>query len=336
MLDWLKRIPKNSPRCLTLVSCLVFAILSCGALAAQSRFGLVRPNPVIRAHAIKANFITVEKLRLRYVESGSGPAVVMIHGNAGSLEDFNFGAVDALSANYHVIAVDRPGHGLSDRPKRKAANLEYQARLLHDVLRSLAVRQPVLVGHSWGAALALCYALKYPKEISGLVLAAPAAYPDAGESRMLRAATKTPLLGDAALIVGKATLGKHLLRSALQRAFYPQPLPQEYFDLVAARWLSRRQLRAYLEDEASLNSSLMKLSRHYSTIDVPAVIITGDHDQIVSSKDNAYRLHAEISNSQLIALENMGHEIPQSDPKSIYVAARLITDSNGGGNVSAR
>jgi len=336
MMYLFRRTLKNGVRSLALVSCLLFAILPCGARAGKSRSGLVRRNPATGSHPIKANFITVEKLRLRYVESGNGPAIVMIHGNAGSVEDFNFGAVEALSANYHVIAVDRPGHGLSDRPKGKAVNLEYQARLLHGVLRSLAVQQPVLVGHSWGGALALCYALHYPKEISGLILVAPAAYPDSGENRLLRAVTKTPLLGDAALIAGKATLGKHLLRSALQRAFYPQPLPQEYFDLVAARWLSRRQLRAYVEDEASLNNSLMKLSRHYSKIDVPVVIITGDHDQIVSSKDNAYRLHAEISNSQLIALENMGHEIPQSDPKSIYVAARLITDSNGGGNVSAR
>src|SRR5262249_36869057 len=120
----------------------------------------------------KENFVTVEKLRVRYIEVGRGPTVVMIHGNAGSIEDFEFGVIQALASNYRVIAVDRPGHGKSDRPND--ANVEYQARLLHQVLLSLHVYEPVLVGHSWGAALALSYALQYPKEVSAMILVAPA------------------------------------------------------------------------------------------------------------------------------------------------------------------
>jgi pimeloyl-ACP methyl ester carboxylesterase len=43
---------------------------------------------------------------VRYIESGTGPTVVMIHGNAGSIEDFEFGVIQTLSSNYRVIAVD--------------------------------------------------------------------------------------------------------------------------------------------------------------------------------------------------------------------------------------
>src|SRR5215813_15273035 len=64
----------------------------------------------------KENFVTIDRLRVRYIESGRGPTVVMIHGNAGSIEDFEFGVIQALSLNYRVVAVDRPGHGKSDRP----------------------------------------------------------------------------------------------------------------------------------------------------------------------------------------------------------------------------
>ena len=78
---------------------------------------------------IRENFVTIDRLRVHYIESGRGPAVVMIHGNAGSIEDFEFGVIQRLSSNYRVIAVDRPGHGKSDRPT--TANVEYQARLLH-------------------------------------------------------------------------------------------------------------------------------------------------------------------------------------------------------------
>jgi len=315
---------------------LVFATLLCWPTAAQSSLGLARTGPRADAHPIKENFITIRQLRIRYVESGRGLPIVMIHGNAGSVEDFNFGAVDALSANYHVIALDRPGHGLSDRPRGKRASVEDQARLLHDVLLSLRVSQPVLVGHSWGAALALCYALQYPGEISGLVLAAPAAYPDRGESRFLQALTKLPVMGDVALIAGRPIVGKHVLRTTLERAFYPQPVPQRYVDLAAASWLGRKQLRAYLQDESGLNRTLIKLTKRYRTIAVPTVIITSDHDQIVSAKDNAYRLQAAMPHAQLIALKDAGHEIPQTHPESIYMAVDLIRNEIGGDDVSER
>jgi energy-converting hydrogenase Eha subunit F len=59
----------------------------------------------------------------------------------------------------------------------------------------------------------------------------------AGESRWLNTLTKPPILGDCMLLAGKSIVGKHLLKTALERAFYPQPLPHRYFELVAASWL---------------------------------------------------------------------------------------------------
>ena len=315
---------------------LVLTMLFCQPMAAQSHFGLARTNPFAGPPPVKENFITIQELRIRYIETGSGSPIVMIHGNAGSIEDFNFGAVDLLSANYHVIAVDRPGHGLSDRPKRKKASVEYQARLLHSLLLSLHVSRPVLVGHSWGAALALCYALQYPREISGLVLVAPAAYPDRSESRFLQAIMKLPGFGDVALVAGRPVVGKHVLRTALERAFYPQPVPHGYVEMAAASWLGRKQLRAYLQDESGLNRTLTRMTKRYPTILVPTVIITGDHDQIVSAKDNAYRLQAAIPKAELIALKDTGHEIPQTHPESIYTAVSLIRSRIGGDDVSER
>src|SRR5689334_25393875 len=103
---------------------------------------------------ISESFVSIERLRVRYIEIGRGPTVVMIHGNAGSIEDFEFGVIQALASNYRVIAVDRPGHGKSDRPT--TAKVEYQARLLHQVLSSLRVHEPVLVGHSWEIGRASC------------------------------------------------------------------------------------------------------------------------------------------------------------------------------------
>jgi pimeloyl-ACP methyl ester carboxylesterase len=111
----------------------------------------------------------------------------------------------------------------------------------------------------------------------------------------------------------------------LRRAFSPQPLPDDYFRWVASSWLGRKKLKAYLDDESSPNASLKKLSSRYPEITVPVVILTGDHDQIVSATENAYRLKDSIANSQLVELKDTGHEIPQTCPESISSALSLIT-----------
>src|SRR5712675_2499281 len=144
---------------------------------------------------VTEHFVTVDGIRVHYIESGTGPTVVMSHGNAGSVEDFKFGVMDLLASDYRVVAIDRPGHGGSDRPPGKVT-VEAQATLLHHTLLRLGVHEPMLVGHSWGASLALAYALHYPGDVSAIVLLAPAAYPDAGGNRLLGATSKIPLIGD--------------------------------------------------------------------------------------------------------------------------------------------
>jgi len=278
------------------------------------------PRPVTE------HFVTVDGLRVHYIESGTGPTVVMIHGNAGSVEDFELGAMDLLASNYRVVAIDRPGHGGSDRPPGKVT-VEVQARLLRRTLSRLGIHEPMLVGHSWGGSLALAYALHYPGDVSAIVLLAPAAYPDAAENRLLGVTSRIPVIGDLSFVLGGWVIGHHMIRAGLSRAFYPQSPSDRYVKLVEGLWLRRKQLKAYVEDETSLNDSLRKMSKRYQEIKIPVVIVTGDRDQIVSPDQNARLLHAAIPNSQLIELKDTGHEIPQTNPESIDTALSMISQS---------
>jgi pimeloyl-ACP methyl ester carboxylesterase len=280
----------------------------------------------------KDEYLTVDKTRLRYVDAGRGPVVVMIHGNAGSVDDWDFNSMAQLCRDYRLIAIDRPGHGKSDRPEGKAATLHYQAKLVHDALAQLSISRPVLVGHSWGGSLALAYALDYPNELSAIVLLAPAAYPDKGGDQFMRAILKTPLIGDATLTVGRILFGKSIVKKELNKAFYPDSVPPDYLQHACSLWLHHKQIRATLEDEWGLNKDLEKTSRHYPEIHIPVVIVTGDQDKIVSAKDNAYRLRGAIAQSRLIELKKTGHEVPQTHPESIYNAVSLTRTSAGLGS----
>src|SRR5215471_8452033 len=266
-------------------------------------------------------YLEIERTKLHLIRGGKGQqTVVMLHGNEGDIQDFEYGLAELLSKSYRVIGFDRPGHGKSERPGSEAASVEFQALLLHKTLRSLGVNNAILLGHSWGASLALCYALKYPAETAGLVLLAPAAFPGADPNPLLQAVVKTPLIGELALTLGKTLMGDERLRHKLEKAFYPQPVPGNYLRMATSTWLGRRQLRAYLEDEWSLNASLRRMSKHYGELRMPVVIVTGDRDRIVSPKENAYRLKGRIPQALLVELKGAGLEIPLTSPDSVYSA----------------
>jgi len=273
-----------------------------------------------------SQFVTVDGVRVHYLQAGAGPTVVLIHGNAGSVDDFTYKAVRLLCSDYTVVAIDRPGHGQSDRLKRKPEQLESQAAWLHDTLAALGLKHPILVGHSWGASLALAFALHYQDDISSLILLAPAAFAEKEENWWwMSTFVKPPVIGDVSLALGKLFFGKSMLKKELKDAFYPEPVPEDYLKSANESWLDHKHLRSYLEDEWKLNDSLKTLSKRYSEIHVPVVIVTGDADKVCLPKENAYPLKAAIGKSQLVELKHAGHEIPQTEPESIRNALVLVT-----------
>jgi pimeloyl-ACP methyl ester carboxylesterase len=265
-------------------------------------------------------FVNVDDTRLHYVESGSGRTVVLIHGNAGDVQDFDFGTLDLLAHNFHVIAFDLPGHGLSKMPDNAKGTIQEQAVTLHQALTALGIKAPILVGHSWGGAIALAYALFYPHDISALVLLAPVAYSGNPHDVPVGFLLRMPLLSDICLALFKPILGRRLLKKSLKEAFAPDPVPEEYLKTVAAVWLDRKHLKAFIKNDATIDSSLQELSPRYHKIHVRVIIVIGDSDQAVSPQQNAYDLHRVIANSELLVIPRAGHQIPQKHPEAILRA----------------
>ena len=86
-------------------------------------------------------------------------------------DDYDTSGVAArLLPMHRVIVFDRPGFGHSARPRDRLRRANEQADLLHAALRRLGVARPVVVGHSWGAIVALALAVRHQADIAGLVL----------------------------------------------------------------------------------------------------------------------------------------------------------------------
>ncbi|MEP1598526.1 MAG: alpha/beta fold hydrolase, partial [Hyphomonas sp.] len=106
-------------------------------------------------------------------EGQAGPPVLMIHGASANAREFTWTLAPRLENTHRVFMADRPGHGYSGRPE-DAHNLGVQAAQMAGVLDALAPgEKTVLVGHSFGGAVALRVALDRPDLVKALVLLAP-------------------------------------------------------------------------------------------------------------------------------------------------------------------
>jgi pimeloyl-ACP methyl ester carboxylesterase len=134
-------------------------------------------------------FVDVPGARLHVLERGQGPAVLLVHGLSGQLENFGYGMIEPLSRNFRVIAVDRPGAGHSTRTPGSATDLPAQAEALAALCDQLGLERPLVVGHSLGGAIALALAIHHPGRVGGLALIAPLTHPPKAISPVFRAMT---------------------------------------------------------------------------------------------------------------------------------------------------
>ena len=106
----------------------------------------------------RGRFIDVDGERIHYLDEGSGPPLVLIHGLAGQIRVFTHSLLDHLKSNHRVIILDRPGCGYSNRSPKASAAVSAQARTIARFIEALELERPLVVGHSLGGAIALALA----------------------------------------------------------------------------------------------------------------------------------------------------------------------------------
>lgn len=271
-----------------------------------------------------SKFVSVDGARLHFVIKGEGRPVVLIHGNPGSCQDWAR-LYSPLSSRYCAFAFDRPGHGHSDRPNHRPITVQVQAQMLRTALKELNVEQPILVGHSWGGALALAYALEFQQDVAGIVLLAPAVYESDDGVSFLTKLPAIPVVGDVMNFLFTPLLGAWVVRTDVTKAFAPDPIPPHYLRHVLSEWTRPRKVKWYSVDDALLNLHLPKLSPRYSELNIPTAIVTGDSDLIVPAKENAHRLFETLPQAEVTVLEKTGHQIPFTRPDAVVKAIDSVS-----------
>lgn len=267
------------------------------------------------------DFVEVDGVRLHYVDRGTGPAVVFLHGNGVLLQDYEVsGVLDRATVSHRVIAFDRPGFGYSDRPRSTVWTPAAQAALIAKALDQLDVEPAVVVGHSWGTMVALAMALDHPERVAGLVLLSGYYYGTARADVLPASIPAIPLLGDLIARTSAPLTGLLSGPLGVKASFSPAPVSDKFADFPVAMTLRPSQIRAAAADTAMMIPAATALSRRYAELDLPVVIMAGDGDLIAHPDKHAERLSDDIAGADLRIVAGQGHLLHYAVPEEVVAA----------------
>jgi pimeloyl-ACP methyl ester carboxylesterase len=258
-------------------------------------------------------FMTVDDVRLHYLDEGSGPPLVLLHGLGSMVEDFVLsGLVREASKRYRVIAFDRPGYGHSARPRRWRFGAGRQAELFSKALRALDVHRPIVLGHSWGTLVAASLALEHPEAVGSLVLVSGLYFPSARVDAPLMIPAALPLLGDLMRHTLSPLAGRAMWPAWMKLLFAPAEVPASFADMA---WMALRpgQLNAVAEEAFFTLPATLRLARRVRELNLPLVLVAGEGDRYVSPRAHTRRLHRLLPRSRLLMSPHSGHMVHHSD-----------------------
>jgi pimeloyl-ACP methyl ester carboxylesterase len=316
--------PRKPARALTASLMAAAAILAASAIYVQWS-----ASRSLRRNSPSGRFLTVEGVRLHYIDTGGkGPPILLLHGNGSMVRELEIsGIIEQLSQQYRVIAFDRPGFGYSERPRAKAWTPAAQADLMHAAMRSLGLKSAIVLGHSWGTLVALELALRHSRFVRGLMLIAGFYFPEARRDLALLSLAAAPVFGDLMCYTLSPILARLLSRRARRMVFAPRPVSERFrkeFPVDLA--IRPTQIRAALKDLAMLLPAAEALAGRYGRIRKPTIIIAGAEDGIVNVGRHGVRLQSQIPGSELYVLPHDGHMVHHHAPLTILQAADRLAE----------
>ncbi|MEW6630599.1 MAG: alpha/beta hydrolase, partial [Pseudomonadota bacterium] len=262
---------------------LLFIIALFFALAGVTRTGvwlIERRNPPV------GEFAEIDGARIHYVhvpgpKGASLPPVVFIHGASANLKDQMLPLRPLLEGRAEMLFLDRPGFGWSDRGPGNNETLAAQADTIAALMDRVGIEKAIIVGHSFGGAVAAAFARRHPDRTRGLVFLSPVSHPwPGGATAWYYKLTATPVIGWLFSETLAYPAGMLQIGDATACVFSPNNLPDDYIGEASIPLVLRPPaFRANARDVAQLYDYVRAASPAYREIKVPTVIVSGDRDK---------------------------------------------------------
>jgi pimeloyl-ACP methyl ester carboxylesterase len=260
------------------------------------------------AEVVGLEEIVLHGHRVSFRRSGSGPALVLIHGITGSSRTWDE-VIPPLAERHTVIAPDLLGHGESAKP-RGDYSLGAYASGIRDLLIALDVDRATVVGHSLGGGVAMQFAYQFPERVDRLVLVSSGGL---GEEvhMLLRAATLPaaeyvlPLLCAEPLRNAGASVARLLGRAGLRPNRDLEEMARGFASLgdMEARQAFVHTVRAIMDISGQRVSARDRL---YLAATVPSLLIWGERDRMIPVA-HGRAAHEAMPGSRCIVYEDAGH-----------------------------
>ncbi len=302
---------------LALVALVPFAALAAGFVFTEwktAQFETVYPNIGTRTDI---GGYALNSVDLPAGSDADLPPIVFIHGASGNLRDQLFAFRKPLEGRARLIFVDRPGYGYSDRGGAENDTPAGQADAIARLLDKKGIGRAIIVGHSLGGAIAASFGVRHPDKTIGLLFLSAATHPWNGGVDWYYDLAATPVIGTIFRYTMLLPVGLDRIDSGSRAVFAPNPMPRDYVaETMPGMILRPGAFYANAMDVSGLNAFVRTMAQQYRQITAPAVIITGDSDDIVAEEIHSVGLKRDIPNSELLWLKGVGH-------KTDYVANGL-------------
>jgi pimeloyl-ACP methyl ester carboxylesterase len=269
-------------------------------------------------------------LRIHYTDEGnrSGRTLIFVHGFSASVHAWR-PWIDRLRNDYRLIAIDLPGHGLTEAPANYIASLDSNAELVHKLADHAGVAGFVLVGNSMGGAVSLVLALKHPERLDGLVLVDAAGWP--GEEGEKRGGPP----GMFAMF--NNPVGRGIIKWFDPRMFASGGLKSAYLDetLVTKELIDRYGELALAPGHRDIlltqnsRSEALSSASSFAKIQVPTLVMSGEQDKLIPV-DDARAIAAAIPGASLITYPNVGHvpmeQLPDQSADDLKAFLRALPE----------
>lgn len=287
----------------------------------------MREKAAETAYPAEGDRIDVDGVRVHVEVHGEGPDLVLIHGASGNTRDFTFSMVEKLADRYRVILVDRPGLGWSEQPDGYGALWEtagespaVQARLLHAAADQVGLTNPLVLGHSFGGAVAIAWAQEFD-DTAGLIMVGAVSHPWPGELNWLHRVNASLPGGALFVPLLSAFVPGWYVEQTVGEIFDPVQPPEGYMDHVGPGLTLRRSAqRANSRQVVSLRPHIVEMHETYPDLQLPIEIVHGDADTIVPLAIHSQPLSERVESANLVVLEGVGH-MPHHQDEAAIIAA---------------
>jgi proline iminopeptidase len=314
-----------------LLSALAIIVISCKQVADNNNPDGKASRSVFK---MEEGFIDAHGVLIYYKTLGQGQPLLIVHGGPGASHDYFLPYLLPLARTNRLIFIDERGSGQSQKLEDSSAyTVENMVEDVEDVRQALDLGKISLLGHSFGGVLAQAYALKYPENLSHLILCSTFHSTSKMNEVFKKIKEKmAPELLARIEKMEKAGLYRHgkeyekgrytseYMTAAWGDGYFPylyQNHPDANYDPVANGNMSWDLYRVMWGSNGEFvidgNLKSVEYTDRLSTITVPTLITVGDHDECAPSLSE--EMHQKIKGSELVIIPKSGHMTFVDQPK---------------------